>query len=153
MIAGAPASPEQINAVLLSEDTRGKREEATRLHYDKLQKDLTEYLQTEVQNPLAMPEDIANVAYNEATRIALRSSSPAATEQAYLEQAAPNAQGSLRDEVAFNMKAYNVLQYLANRVRKAVLRLQVGKPVADVRMAEAGRVVRGVRHFRTDLSL
>ena len=113
MIAGAPNDPVTLNQSLLSGDTRGGLQEMTEAHYQGQQAELQEYVNQSVLDAKTPAEDIAHTAYEEAVRIQGRAQHPAATEMAYMEAAAPKADSTMRDEMAFQMKAYNILQELA----------------------------------------
>lgn len=113
MIAGMGDTPQETNRVLLSQDPKGQRLEATQMYYGQMNQDVVDYVNSELASSSIDPVGLTTTATEELTRVRARESSPASEEQAYVEQTAPRAAGTLRDELAFNMKAHNLLAEVA----------------------------------------
>lgn len=109
MIAGLGNTPEETQRVLMSQDPMGQRTEASRAYYAQLNQDVIDYVSTELAATAADPTGLVDTATAEQQRVQNRQSNPANEELAYVDQAAPRAPGTLRDELAFQMKAHNML--------------------------------------------
>jgi hypothetical protein len=109
MIAGAGADVGEVNRVMLSDDPLSQRQQAAKSYYDQMHNDVLDYVSSELAASTIDPVGLVDTATQETQRVTSRQTSPASEEQAYVEQAAPKAPGTLRDELAFQMKAQNLL--------------------------------------------
>lgn len=114
MIVGLGDSPEEVNRVLLSQDPKGQRQEAAAAYYAQLNQDVVDYVSQEMQATTADPVGITTTAVEETQRVQAKQVNPASEEMAYADSVAPKAPGTLKDELAFQMKAYNLLAEVAD---------------------------------------
>lgn len=113
MIAGVGQDTQEVNRVLMSGDPMAERSMAAQGYYERMNADVVEYVQSELAASTVDPAGLLDTATAETTRVAARQASPAQEELAYVDQAAPKAPGTLKDELAFQMKAQNMLAEVA----------------------------------------
>lgn len=114
MIASGGVTSDEVNRVLLGGEPTAERVAATEEHYQQQRNDVLDYVNSELSISQIDPLGISSVALAETQRVQARATDPAAAEMAYVEQAAPKAPGTVKDELAFQMKARNLLAEVAD---------------------------------------